>query len=598
MSDKNEGFVLVEAQNIQQAVFDTGQLSVIRGGSYLLARAVEQVQARYQSQLKPLSIGGSSGLFLVRSQQDDPLLLATRIADWLSSHGLYRSFSFAVEGCLAKSLPQAREILHARARFRQLRQPSVVPDQLTATSIQPCGVHGMRCADPERMGVLKQQRQPLSQSIWQRLARGRHLRARLAFGILRKVLDEKEGGDLDPIDRALLRSVSDSLLDIRFTDDLQTLAASDRYRALGNKIAVIYLDGNRFGAIQRRYAKDPETQHRFDLTLRRNRAILLAKLLHALLPSADGDTQLADALIPADDKVPRPRLRLETLLWGGDEMTLVLPAWLGFEVMQRLYAATRHWHFGERLTHAGGLVFCHAGTPINRVRFLAQQLADDVKAAQQASARPTDRFDYLVLESIDYPVEPTLAEFRAGRYGAHHLAYRQPLAPITDWDSGARTRFQQLLCDGVLSRGQVFRLARLIRDTQPEALYGPFPISEALPWQVESHASATRAPSPFEQAEQRLLTLARERQPAAAPSAAETNADANSDLAQIAAAMGCDSLDQRRRAWLWLHLTELWDYLVPARDRKAELSNEGRSTAEPVTAHDNGETRAAGEQAP
>jgi hypothetical protein len=403
-------------------------------------------------------------------------------------------------------------------------------------------------------------------SVALRLVLGRQLRADLAFRILRRVLDESENSEINPSDRALLGSVSQALRNIRFTDDLETLAANDRYRALGNKIAVIYLDGNRFGAIQRRHAKDAPTQQRFDQTLRCNRAVLLAKLLQALMSAADDGSELADALIPADSKTPR-RLRLETLLWGGDEMTLVVPAWLGFEVMQRLYAATGHWRFGERLTHAGGLVFCHANTPIDRVRYLAQQLAEDVKTAQQSAPKPSDCFDYLVLESVDYPIEPTLAEFRAGRYGANNLVHRQPLVPIMDWNAAARARFQRLLCDGVLSRGQVFRLARRLRDEPPEALFGPFPSSEALPWQSASHANVTRTPSLFEQAEQRLLALALEPMPADAAAETET------DLAQIAAALGCDSVDQRRRAWLWLHLTELWDYLVPTRDRKAEVPN-------------------------
>jgi hypothetical protein len=566
MSASNKGFVLVEAQNIQQAVFDTGQLSVIRGGSYLLSRAVEKIQSRYRDQLQSLSIGGSSGLFRVRSDQDDPSRLSARIADWLSSHPLYQGFSFAVESCRAAELEQAREILHARAHFRQLRQPSVVPDQMAGTSEYPCALHGTRRAQSEPSGVQKKQSQPLSRSVALRLVLGRQLRADLAFRILRRVLDESENSEINPSDRALLGSVSQALRNIRFTDDLETLAANDRYRALGNKIAVIYLDGNRFGAIQRRHAKDAPTQQRFDQTLRCNRAVLLAKLLQALMSAADDGSELADALIPADSKTPR-RLRLETLLWGGDEMTLVVPAWLGFEVMQRLYAATGHWRFGERLTHAGGLVFCHANTPIDRVRYLAQQLAEDVKTAQQSAPKPSDCFDYLVLESVDYPIEPTLAEFRAGRYGANNLVHRQPLVPIMDWNAAARARFQRLLCDGVLSRGQVFRLARRLRDEPPEALFGPFPSSEALPWQSASHANVTRTPSLFEQAEQRLLALALEPMPADAAAETET------DLAQIAAALGCDSVDQRRRAWLWLHLTELWDYLVPTRDRKAEVPN-------------------------
>jgi hypothetical protein len=60
-------YLLVEAVNIDATVFDTTQISVIRGSSYLLARAIRTI-ARHPglgAGLEALSIGGSSGLFRV-----------------------------------------------------------------------------------------------------------------------------------------------------------------------------------------------------------------------------------------------------------------------------------------------------------------------------------------------------------------------------------------------------------------------------------------------------------------------------------------------------------------------------------------------------
>ncbi len=65
--------------------------------------------------------------------------------------------------------------------------------------------------------------------------------------------------------------------------------------------------------------------------------------------------------------------------------------------------------------------------------------------------------------------------------------------------------------------------------------------------------------TPFERRERRLLDLAARVDADTDPS----GSGAASDLATLSAALGIATRSQLDRAWLWLHLAELWDYLAP-----------------------------------
>jgi hypothetical protein len=559
MSDRDASYLMVEAVNIEAAVFDTSQLSIIRGGSYLLTRAIIAVAAhpRYEKQLRTLSIGASSGLFLVENgEQADEL--SDQIAHWLSNHHRYRYFTFVVEVCTADSLGHAREILLAKLRFRQLRHISMVPDpgpSPQAADPGPCGVDGCRIADGKVAIRLNEQPVKVSASVRERLYQGRRLRSGLYLRLLQRNLHQQE-------DQRLLLDIRKRLHNVGFSDDLQTLAACDRFDKLNNKMAVIYLDGNGFGAIQRRQATTVAGQIAFDEGLRQLRARLLADLLAPLIPDhdADGHSEWCEACVPASSRKERAMLRFEILLWGGDEMTLVVPAWLGFDLLQRFYAHSHDWILGEPLTHAGGIVFCQAKTPIGTVRQLAQRLAEDIKESHY-QGRSGNWFDYLVLESIDYPVEKELQQFHQRRYGGI-VDQRQPMAPSTDWFAVAKPAALRLLgdghSDGALSRSGVFALARRIHSEAATGLFGDRDEGPP-PWET---AEAVNAPSPFEQAERRLLELSKQRYDGDAK-------QIDADLATLAGVFGAAGRELRQRAWLWLHLSELWDYLVPERDYRA-----------------------------
>ena len=90
--------------------------------------------------------------------------------------------------------------------------------------------------------------------------------------------------------------------------------------------------------------------------------------------------------------------RLETLLWGGDEIIWVVPAWKGWELLQFFFTEFRY-PASAPLTFSAGLVFCHKKAPIHTIRSLAGKLVSHLKG------RSENRFLYRVLESFDHIAE-------------------------------------------------------------------------------------------------------------------------------------------------------------------------------------------------
>jgi len=162
-------------------------------------------------------------------------------------------------------------------------------------------------------------------------------------------------------------------------------------------MAIVYLDGNRFGSIQAKFEIQAD-QIRWDKFIRG----LLQKALRALLDKATLDPRWQFGRLGG--------IRLETLLWGGDELRLVVPAWLGWETLEFLYEQFQGLTFEYTglsgpvtvpLTLAGGLVFCHMKAPIHPLNHLARNLADLAKESVPSSGSAGNFFAYQVLESFD-----------------------------------------------------------------------------------------------------------------------------------------------------------------------------------------------------
>ncbi|MGH8490906.1 MAG: hypothetical protein ACREXS_19095, partial [Gammaproteobacteria bacterium] len=104
-------------------------------------------------------------------------------------------------------------------------------------------------------------------------------------------------------------NVVDPLIEqLEFTNELDEIATSTQLDNLENKLAVVYVDGNGFGSIQRDHCKNAGELHSFDEKVQGYRRAFLKNFLLEI--SNDPDFKVGN------------QLRLETLLWGGDEINL------------------------------------------------------------------------------------------------------------------------------------------------------------------------------------------------------------------------------------------------------------------------------------
>ena len=374
----------LEGVNISAVLYDTNEVSVRRGAGLMLRRAVKDMDKEF-GELRSISLGASTGLF--ETNCADPDKLVDDVSDLLNKK--YPHLTFVVDTVpVDNDFPSAWKRVTAANRFRQYRQATLTPPR-PVTDADCCPIDRMRPTVPktDRDNVKKH---PASHSVIDRFHYGRKQRQSFYTQELGKRVDDQ------------------------FTEDLTELSEPAGLKGLGNlqyKMAVIYLDGNRFGKIQRGCATARDLTA-FDLDIQDKRRRFLDKLLFR----ARHDEGFHNG----------KQLRLETLLWGGDEILLVVPAWRGMQTLHWFFEESHDWHFGqEHLTHAAGIVFCHHKTPLAQAVKTAENLANGVKARN----REHNRFDYLVLESIDYPTQP-LQEFRDQRYWPCVEDDLLPLAPL------------------------------------------------------------------------------------------------------------------------------------------------------------------------
>lgn len=488
-------YLRVEAVNLYASVYDTNQISIIRGGSLLLKQAIDDLAKKFTSQLTPLSTGASVGLFEITDA--NPASLKPAVIDFLNTENNYHYFTFVVVDAAHDDFQTAKEILVAKIRVLQLQQPSLSVDENMAKA-QPCALDGIRKAQKEiQLARGKTIINPFARLKW---VYGRRQRKKLYHDELKEL--DLPTNDLD------------------FTQDLTQLSKNPDCPNLDGKIAVIYFDGNGFSKLQADLVRTAQDQKDFDRTIKNYRRDFLDQLLQRC--EADPDWRIAK------------KNRLETLLWGGDEMLFVVPAWKGFELMGLFYQISQNWHITlneqtKRLTHAGGMVFCQYNSPIYKMRELAQALADRIKGL--AGGRDGNYYDYLALESIDYPAEALDCFFKY-RYG-DLSAYRTCLSATglaeTDLPALAPLRAN-------LPKSQVYAIALA-----------------ASKLSLTDHEA-------FDKALARLSQLIGN----------ETLENILTPLTTLLSPQLNENIpDTAQQALIWLHLVQCWDYLWPEKTGSA-----------------------------
>lgn len=363
-------YLRMEGVNLSSFVYDCQDLSTVRGGGLMLLVAVE----RYANalDLQAVTTGASNGIFAFHAD-DATAAQAKRDAllDRLRDDIQLRHATFVIdvvgpveETC--EDFVRERERLLAMNRWRQWQRPTVA---IPGHGKGPCAVDLVRPATGEIR--IKKEKKWVSESV----------RQRRDYGINQK--QSFYGREAPEI-----RFVHP------FTYDLDQLAHDRAKGNLNHKMAVIYLDGNRFGGVQTDRCPTPEKQAQFDDTIKRYRKTALTSLMKEVISDSD-------YLFEGEDAQGKPltAYRFETLLWGGDEIIWVVPAWKGWEVVDLFFQLSRDWAFdGEQLTHACGLVFCHHNAPIHRITRLAHDLAEIAKK----KSRDANLVAYEILESFDF----------------------------------------------------------------------------------------------------------------------------------------------------------------------------------------------------
>jgi hypothetical protein len=452
-------FIQVEAVNMGGVISDTEDLSTRRAGGYMLLDLVHEVNAlrdaRADKLFDPVTLGASVGLFELKPgvSMDDALKAVNGVlAKPLFAQATVIVVNTRDERIAANEPTAVREALIAAVRRRQMQSLCVVtafekhdnPDKKrTAPKGDVCQIDGLRPAFSEE--PFKTQDQTRSQSLSVTLRREEGIALRQRF--YARELARAGGGKTDQGAN-------------RFTDDFDELsgfnkawpAKSKPPALLEGKIAVLYADGNGFGNVSGT-CKSWKELREWDSCIQTARQEFLHHLLQWIEAHPHG---MAPSVLKQG--VPTPsRLRVETLMWGGDEFLLVLPAWLALQAVQMFFKTCKiEWPAGTQRTHSVGLVMAHHNAPIAPLQALAKNLAEQGKSGQY---KDQNSLNWTVLESFDH------AGSDLDRY------WDMKGLKSLKWDDMALnpSRLDELLATlpklaAVLPRSSLYRIAQILVD--------------------------------------------------------------------------------------------------------------------------------------
>jgi hypothetical protein len=361
-------YIRVEGVNFDGFVLDTNDISTIRGGSLALLNAINWIENRLKSNKRKIEVvvkGASMGVFnTCTGDKAEAEKIKAKIEKYLRKNGILKHATFVVdmeEGAAdGKGFRTTFETLMAKNRWGQMQSLSVVlPQVMSQPAKQVCVIDKVRPAHhkaPEH--ISKDGCISISTEV------------RRNYGVNQRNKFYKSRAGV-------------AAEDMKFTDNLEELAKYPAAGNLNNKMAVIYLDGNKFGRIRGKIDDSADSFAQFDGSLRGLQNGVLAELLIQMKKQKGWKTE--------DNKY-----RLETLMWGGDEIMWVVPAWKGWEALTLFFEKSKDWKYEEPLTHSAGVVFCGHKSPIFRVKKLAKKLADIAKETNKTaitSATP-DGYNY------------------------------------------------------------------------------------------------------------------------------------------------------------------------------------------------------------
>lgn len=419
-----------EGVNFAATMLDTQNISTIRGAGLALLRvpdAVDRCVGDMPGYIVLLA-GASQCVCSFVATPTDARDARDRVAAALQTEP-WNHLSFVVD-VVAGDGKEANYLVEARNHARQLRQWTVPLPKFCNDSVGYDELDRMRPA-------VKGPQPPPGVERWSESTAARHEYGRT----------QRQAFYSDH------KRVSEPADDLHFVDSFEELVGKPPTGlplSLQNAMAVVYADGNGFRKI-RDNATNPSE---FSENLTKCQTALLTSILGWYRAGRD---KKHPAFVFGDAR----RLRFETLMWGGDEVMFVLPAWLAFAFIEGFFAATRCWNVGSTpLTHAVGVTICHHKTPIRLARGLAHDLADGIKEAARAQKGVTlgNAVSIEILEGLMPPLDG-LAAFRGQLYGTPAdakltLALALPGERFTE----TRQTLRGATGDAGLPRSQLYRI--------------------------------------------------------------------------------------------------------------------------------------------
>ena len=471
----------VEGVNILNVIEDTSQLSVRRGGSQYLRYAAEWVQAFFSHQAQShlirnwyeITLGASKGLFYFEADASALAQLQSLLNNLLSGSAsipdntLYQKYGAGLKyftflkqilpvthtlGALnllpashdsavlplAKieneqfaALEQAIQVISASQQFRQ---PTIQLAGSQSCHSAICAWDNLRPANAKvEVNRGKTKQAEVSEATKARFDFGRSMKSQLLIDILNNDDCPPVIGDINSIGEG------------HYTDKQGSTLPLEGLGFTKDKVAVFYADGNQFGKI---FSDCGSAEILRDIThqLAKQRQTFLNVLCQELANSIYGHSYVRThdskgQLVAA--------LKLEVLLWGGDEITLVVPAWFGLRTVELFYQYAQQHDLilsdeKRPFSYASGLVFSQANTSVNRLEKVAKELAElvkDQKSRVAKGASVKQRVDavsgcaYAVFESVDFPTQPV----------SDYLKKHHGLTKQTDEHSAALNQINQVL---------------------------------------------------------------------------------------------------------------------------------------------------------
>jgi len=381
----------VEAVNLDSSVYDTNDISTIRGGSFMIQDAIktayEQVKKVYSKQLSCISTAASIGLFKLNSENETEVdeIIRLFMEQVNSATPDFGTFAHAKQLISKeKTFTQHLTELTNICRRIQYQSPTLVLPSVEGSENQDeyCQFDGLRPAIKE-ITKGENTKKWASHATIKRQEKGKKLRNKLYF----KLTNNKPVEHIDT--------------ESPFTNDLEKLSKSSDAGKLDGIIAFIYIDGNRFGTIRERLCKDENLYEKFQTKVQTE---IQETAFKDIVEYAQQE-QEKSFLTPTKNK--KYQIRMETLLWGGDEIEWVVPAWQAFKVINILYECLSGCEKfeGVNLTYSAGVVFCHHNVPILQVRKFAHQLCDLAKKKLDPDInklnQDANRYAYLNMTSFD-----------------------------------------------------------------------------------------------------------------------------------------------------------------------------------------------------